>query len=322
MSTHASVLDLIGNTPLISLQRIADGRGHLLAKAEFLQPGGSVKDRPAKTIIELAYAEGRLTAGQPVVEMTSGNMGAGLALVCSAFGNPFTAVISAGNSVERVRMLEGLGAQVMRVSQVEGTAGQVTGKDIKAAGDAARNLAKETGAYFVDQFNNPGSVLAHEQHTGPEIWRQTEGRLDAFVAMVGSGGTFVGTSRFLKSKNKSVACAAVEPRGAAILAGKPVTNSKHVIQGAGYSMVPPLWDVSIVDSFLEVSNEEAIQMKSRLGSEQGLYVGFSAAANVCAAGQLFDSGIVPRGGTIVTLLCDTGLKYSNHEPTYLELAPT
>lgn len=310
MSNHLSVLDLIGNTPLISLGRIAGGRGRILAKAEFLQPGGSVKDRPARKIIELAYEQGRLTPGQPVVEMTSGNMGAGLALVCSAFGNPFTAVMSAGNSIERVRMLEGLGTTVVRVPQVEGTPGQVTGRDIEAAASAARRVASDTGAYYVDQFNNPGSILAHEQNTGPEIWNQTEGELDAFVAMVGSGGTFVGTSRFLKKKNGSVICAAVEPKGAAILAGKGVTDTKHVMQGAGYSLVPPLWDASLADCFLEVSNEEAIETKRRLGIEQGLYVGYSAAANVCAAVQLFDLGVVREGGTVVTILCDTGLKYS------------
>jgi cysteine synthase A len=309
-SNQSTVLDLIGNTPLVSLSRIAGDRGYILAKAEFMQPGGSVKDRPAKKIIELAYEKARLIPGQPVIEMTSGNMGAGLAVVCSAFGNPFTAVMSAGNSIERVRMLEGLGATVVRIPQVEGILGHVTGKDIEAAASAARDLAYQLGAYYVDQFNNPGSTLAHEQNTGPEIWRQTEGELDAFVAMVGSGGTFVGSSRFLKRTNDSVLCVAVEPKGAAILAGKTVTRSMHVMQGAGYSIVPPLWDPAVADCFHEVSSDEAVEMKKRLGSEQGLYVGFSAAANVCAAVQLFDLGIVPRGGTVVTILCDTGLKYS------------
>jgi cysteine synthase len=307
---RSSVLDLIGNTPLVSLERIADGRGRILAKAEFMQPGGSVKDRPAKTIVALAYKQARLARGQPVVEMTSGNMGAGLALVCSAFGNPFTAVMSEGNSVERVRMLEGLGAKVVRVPQVEGTPGQVTGRDIEAAALAAQSLATDIGAYYVDQFNNPGSTLAHEQNTGPEIWSQTEGDLNAFVAMVGSAGTFVGTSRYLKNKNNAVICGAVEPKGAAILAGQAVTDSKHVMQGAGYSIVPPLWDASLANCFFQVSNPEAVGMKSRLGKEQGLYVGFSAAANVCAAIQMFDLAIVPQGGTVVTVLCDTGLKYS------------
>lgn len=310
MAHHSSILDLIGNTPLVSLSRIAGGRGCILAKAEFLQPGGSVKDRPAKKIIELAYEQDRLTHGQPVIEMTSGNMGAGLAVVCSVFGNPFTAVMSEGNSVERVRMLHGLGANVVRVPQVDGTPGQVTGRDIDAAASAARSLATQIGAYYVDQFNNPGSTLAHQQSTGPEIWSQTQGKLDAFVAMVGSGGTFVGTSRFLKTKNASVICAAVEPKGAAILSGEPVSDSKHIMQGAGYSIVPPLWDASVANCFLEVSNEEALEAKRRLGAEEGFYVGFSAAANVCAALQLFDLGIVPRGGTVVTILCDTGLKYS------------
>ena len=220
MSIFGSALEQIGQTPLLHLARLHPGPGRVLAKLEFLQPGGSIKDRLALKAIQLARTGGLLQPSQTVVEMTSGNMGAGLAVVCAVLGHPFVAVMSAGNSLERVRMLEGLGARVVRVPQVDGQPGQVTGSDIGAAGVEAKRYAEETGAYYVDQFRNPASVLAYEEGTGPEIWTQTEGRLDAFVAIVGSAGTFVGTSRYLRRMNAQIVCAAVEPATA-----RPLTRS-------------------------------------------------------------------------------------------------
>lgn len=306
---RASAIGLIGRTPLVRLARIAGERGTLLAKAEFMQPGGSVKDRAALAAIEAARAGGQLAPGQPVVEMTSGNMGAGLAVVCAALGHAFHAFMSAGNSIERVRMLEALGAQVTRVAQVDGEPGRVTGADIGAAAAAARDFARECNAFYVDQFHNPATVRAHEQGTGPELWAQCGGRLDAFVAMVGSGGTFVGTSRCLKRMHRAPRCYAVEPAGAQVLAGRAVTKAQHLLQGAGYAMVPPQWDPALCDGTLAVTDDEAVAMRRRLGAEEGLYVGYSAAANVVAALQLFDRGLVSRGAVLATLLCDSGLKY-------------
>jgi cysteine synthase len=167
---HNSVLDLIGHTPLLRLTRIAEGRGVLLAKAEFVQPGGSVKDRAALAAIEAARLSGQLLPGQPVVEMTSGNMGAGLAVVCAALGHPFHAFMSVGNSIERVRMLEALGARVTRVPQIDGEPGRVTGADIEAAAATGRAFASERSAFYVDQFRNPATVRAHEEGTGPELY--------------------------------------------------------------------------------------------------------------------------------------------------------
>jgi cysteine synthase A len=308
-SLQSSAVGLIGGTPLVELARIAGGRGRLLAKVEFLQPGGSVKDRAARAAIEAARADGRLTAGQAVAEMTSGNMGAGLAVVCAALGHPFHAFMSAGNSIERVRMLEALGAQVTRVPQVDGESGRVTGADIAAAESAARAFAAERGAFYVDQFHNPAVARAHEEGTGPELWAQSGGRLDAFVAIVGTGGTFVGTSRHLKRMTPAPRCFAVEPEGTQPLAGRAVTDPRHLLQGAGYGIVPPLWDPALVDGTLAVSDDEATEMRRRLGVEEGLYVGYSAAANVAAALQLYDRGLVTRGGRVATVLCDTGLKY-------------
>jgi cysteine synthase A len=308
LKTRGSVLDAIGNTPLVHLARIRPGPGRILAKLEFLQPGGSVKDRTARQIIEHAYATGELHVGQPVLETTSGNMGAGLAVVCAVTGNPFTAVMSAGNSPERVRMLRGLGAEVELVPQLEGTPGRVTGRDLQAAGARAAELARERGAYFVDQFNNPAGIVAHEEGTGPEIWRDTGGAVDAFVAMVGSGGTFLGTSRYLKRCNPAIRCFPVEPTGARVLAGLSLTEPCHLMQGAGYGLVPGKWDRSLADGFLAVQ-DDVIAMRARLARREGLYVGYTAAANVCAALQLFERREVGPEATVVTVLCDTGLKY-------------
>lgn len=304
-----NALGLIGGTPLVALRRVHRGPGTILAKAEFVQPGGSVKDRPALRIIEDARASGRLAPRQPVVEMTSGNMGAGLAVVCNVFDHPLTVTMSEGNSPGRARMLEALGAEVILVPQVEGTAGCVSGADIRAATDRAMEIAREKRAFYVDQFNNPSCVQAHESGTGPEIWAAAGDDLDAFVAAVGTGGTFVGVSRYLKSKNPATYCVGVEPQGAEVLAGKRLDKPCHLLQGTGYGFVPPQWDPKLVDSLLAVSDEEATRFRRALAEDEGLYVGFSSAANVCAAIKLLESGQLGAAPTVVTILCDIGLKY-------------
>ena len=302
-------IELIGHTPLVRLARIWPGPGELLAKAEFLNPGGSLKDRAALWVIQSARREGRLAPGQTVVEMTSGNMGAGLALVCAALGHPFIATMSAGNSPERSKIMRGFGAQVVLVPQVDGNPGQVTGADIGAATVEARDIAKRHNAYYVDQFNNPGCYAAHENTTGPEIHEELQGRMDAFVACVGTGGGLIGVSRYLKQRDPRIQCHAVEPAGAEILAGRAVIKSQHLLQGTGYGFVPPLWDSTCIDGYLAVTDDEARTMRERLGREEGLYVGYSAAANVAAAVRLLESSPPARSLTVVTLLCDTGMKY-------------
>lgn len=305
----ASALKLIGNTPLVELNRIHTGPGRIVAKLEGVQPGGSVKDRAALTCIELAYQQGKLKKDQPVIEMTSGNMGAALAVVCNLYGNPFTAVMSSGNSPERAKMMRALGAEVILVPQVDGKAGMVTGSDIEAAALRARELAKECKGYFVDQFNHPGVVLAHEKGTGPEIVNALGAKPDAFVSVVGTGGTFVGVSRYLKSVSSGILCAAVEPKGAEALAEQPVTKTAHLLQGAGYGEKPPLWQDELADCFLNVSDEEASYYRQQLAQRESLHVGFTAAANVCAAVKLLSSKRLSKQATVATLLCDTGLKY-------------
>lgn len=309
MTVRSSALDLIGGTPLVELRRVHPGPGRILAKAEHLQPGGSVKDRAALRVIRDARESGRLTPAQAVVEMTSGNMGSGLGVVCGVLGHPFTAVMPAGNSPERARMLEALGAEVVLVPQVDGRPGEVTGSDVQAATEVAIDLARRRGAFYVDQFNNPSCLTAHEEGTGPEIWQALDGKLDAFVAIVGTGGTFLGTSRYLKSQRPEILCAAVEPSGAEILAGKPVVKPKHLLQGTGYGVIPPHWDPALADVFVAVSDEEAVEWRRLLAVREGLHVGFSAGANACAAARLLASGHLPSEAAVVTILCDTGLKY-------------
>ena len=305
----ASALDLIGRTPLVALDRVHSGPGRIVAKAEFLQPGGSVKDRAAKAIVLAAREDGRLKPGMPIVEMTSGNMGAGLAVVCAALGHPFIATMSAGNSPARARMMEGLGARVILVPQVDGTPGQVTGADVAAAADVAAQIARDGGGYYVDQFNAFEGIVAHETTTGPEILEQFGGPVDGWVAAVGTGCTFIGVARALKAANPATLCAAVEPEGSEPLAGKEVAKARHIVQGTGYGLVPRHWDAGLMDLSLTVTDAEVEYWHRQLAVMEGLYVGYSAAANVCAAAKLLRSGRLKVGATVATVLCDTGLKY-------------
>lgn len=218
-----SVLSAVGNTPLVELSRAvaagpAAGAGRVLAKLEYLNPGGSKKDRSALRMIEDAEAAGLLQPGQPVVELTSGNTGTGLAIVCGVRGYPFTAVMSAGNSSERVTMMRALGAEVVLVEQRSGgIVGHVSGEDLALVEEAAQRIASERGAFRADQFRLSGNPAAHEEGTAAELWEQTGGEVDVFCDFVGTGGTFGGVARFLKKRRADVACYVVEPEGAAVL---------------------------------------------------------------------------------------------------------
>lgn len=306
---YKNTLDLIGNTPLIELSNLGNKTGKIFAKAEFLNPGGSIKDRAAFQIIKDAYKTGKLIKGQSVVEMTSGNMGAGLAIVCNLFGNPFTAVMSEGNSPARARMLKSLGANVVLTKQVNGSPGNVTGEDIGFATEEAIRISNQTNSFYVDQFNNESSVTSHFNTTGPEIWDDLGTKINCFVTAIGSGGTFIGTSRYLKSKSSNIACFAVEPSGVEVHAGKEITNPKHNMQGIGYGFIVPHWSPSLADGFLSVTSEEAEKYRKILAIKEGLYVGYSAAANVYATIKLINSEIVGTNLVVVTILCDSGMKY-------------
>ncbi len=303
-----NTLDLIRTTRLVRLDRITGNGINLFGKVEFMQPGGSMKDRAALQIIIDAYASQKLTRGQTVVEMTSGNMGAGLAIVCRQFGNPFTAVVPKGNSPERIKFLKALGAEIILTDPVDGTNGMVTGKDIEYAARKARETAEELNGYYVDQFHNKSPVKAHFETTGPEILSDLPGT-DAFVMAIGSGGTFTGVSRFLKSRNKNIKCIAVEPEHAAILKTGKVDDPRHIIQGTGYGVVPSHWDGNLADDIITVSDAEVREMTRRISSDQGLYVGYSSGANVAAALKFAETN--PAIKNIVTILCDTGFKYDD-----------
>jgi cysteine synthase A len=305
-----SVLDAIGETPLVELGRISRGlEGRIVAKLEYLNPGFSKKDRIARQMIEEAEAEGALRPGQTVVELTSGNTGTGLGIVCAVKGYPFVAVMSRGNSMERARMMSALGAEVVLVDQLTGSApGQVSGGDLELVERTAQRLVQERGAFRADQFHLAGNTRAHSLHTAHEILLQTEGRVGAFCDFPGTGGSFAGCAEAFKSHDPSILCYVVEPQGAAVLAGRGVVDPNHRIQGGGYSMAElPLLRREHVDGYLQVSDEAAMDMARRLAKEEGIFAGFSSGANVAAAIELL-SKICP-GRTVAVLLNDSGLKY-------------
>ncbi len=320
----ASITETIGSTPLVELHRLRqilgfDGR--LLAKCEYFNPGFSKKDRIALEILHEAKASGELKPGQTVVELTSGNTGTGLAIACRAMGHPFVAVISKGNTIERARMMQALGAEVVRVDQAAGSLPQqVSGEDLALVEERTQAIVAERGAFRADQFHHRGNRLAHQRHTGPELWQQSAGRLDAFVDFAGTGGSFCGVMHALRQQNPQIRGYLIEPASAAVLAGLPVQHGSHRIQGGGYSMARlPLMDGEAVDGYLQVSDDEAIDAARLLAREEGIFGGFSAGANLAAALRLLQSQ--EKGSTIAFLVCDSGLKYLStdlypwHEPS-------
>ncbi|AZO71814.1 MAG: cysteine synthase family protein [Mesorhizobium sp.] len=307
-----SVADAIGGTPLVRLDRLtaqAGVKGEILAKLEYLNPGFSKKDRAALGIIEEAERSGAIKPGQTVVELTSGNMGTGLAIVCAVRGYPFVAVMSKGNSEERARMMTALGAEVILVDQLPGSVpGQVSGGDLALVEQTARAVTTERGAFRGDQFHRDGNWLAHYHGTGPEIWDASHGTVDAFVDFVGSGGTYAGIARALKERNFLIKCFIVEPKGAAAIAGEPITQSEHPIQGGGYAMPDLAFLRNVpVDGYLQVSGGEAREATRLLARSEGIFGGFSSGANVAAALRLLDGD--QSGKTIAVVICDSGLKY-------------
>lgn len=307
---YASAVEAIGQTPLVRLDRLTAGLdGTILAKLDYLNPGGSKKDRAARGVIETAERSGELRPGQPVVELTSGNMGTGLAIVCAVTGHPFTAVMSRGNSPERARMMAALGAEVVLVDQLPGSVpGQVSGGDLDLVEARTEEIVRATGAFRADQFEREGSWLAHYHGTGPELWEQTGGRIDGFVDFLGSGGTFTGVTKYLKERDPQIRCHIVEPEGAAVVAGQPATRPEHPIQGGGYAR-PDLTFLREVtpDGYLTVTGDEARTAARRLAATEGIFGGFSSGANVAAALQLLRGEMAGR--TIAVVICDSGLKY-------------
>jgi cysteine synthase A len=312
------ITEAIGQTPLVELSRLTKQyglNGRILAKLEYLNPGFSKKDRIAEQMIGDANESGELQPGQTVVELTSGNTGTGLAIVCGVLGYPFVAVMSAGNSMERARMMKALGAKVVIVDQESGSIpGQVSGEDLRLVEEKTKELVTELGAFRADQFLREGNARAHFIGTAPEIWDASDGSVTAFCDFVGTGGSFGGCAAYFQPKG--VKCYVVEPLGAAVLSGKEVTRPSHRLQGGGYAMkmLPAISSISegegessSIDGYLEVTDEQAIQAARDLAKFEGIFGGFSAGANVAAAVELLKDKHV--GGTIAVLICDSGLKY-------------
>jgi cysteine synthase len=314
MSRHSTVLDsvlgTIGNTPLVELSRITHGlEGRLLAKLEYLNPGFSKKDRIALQMIEEAEANGDLKPGQTVVELTSGNTGTGLSIVCAVKGYPFVAVMSKGNSTERARMMRALGAEVILINQLpDSKPGQVSGGDLALVEEAAQRITKERSAFRADQFHLESSARAHYLHTVPEILRQADSKIDAFCDFAGTGSSFGGCAAAFKECSPDILCYLVEPAGAAILSGQAVTDPGHRIQGGGYSMPElTLVNKAHIDGYIQISDDEAMDVTRQLAKVEGIFAGFSSGANVAAAMHLLRTTC--RGKTIAVLLSDSGLKY-------------
>ena len=312
LTLSASAADAIGHTPLVELNNIAANgavSGRVLAKLDYLNPGGSKKDRIARQIIEDAIAAGDLKPGQPVVELTSGNTGTGAAIVCAGQNRPFIAVMSEGNSQERALMMRALGAEVVLVPQTAGSVhGQVSGDDLALLETSVQRIVHERQAFRLDQFHHPGNIRAHELHTGPEIWEASGGTVTAFCDFAGTGGTFAGLTRAFRQRDPNIKGYIVEPQSAAALAGGPIKNPSHRIQGGGYAMADlPLLAGIAVDGFVTVTDEEAISAARMLARSEGIFAGFSSGANLAAALKLLQGR--EKGGTIAIVICDSGLKY-------------
>ena len=285
-----NILELIGNTPVVKLKG-----ENVFAKAEFLNPGGSIKDRVALAMIEGAERDGRLGPGSVIVEPTSGNTGIGLALVGRLKGYRVRTVMPEGMSVERKKLIAALGAELVLTPDAEGIAGAV-----RRAGEI---VAGDPNAFMPQQFENPDNPRVHYEETAHEIWRQTSGDLACFVAGVGSGGTLQGVGKFLKERKPDARIVAVEPSGVSALLGHE--PGLHQIQGIGDGFIPGVLDVSLVDDVIEVTDEDAIETTRQLGRDSGLLVGISSGANVWAARRLARK----IKGNVVTVLPDRAERY-------------
>ena len=292
------VTDLIGNTPLVRINKLNDSEAVVYAKVESFNPLSSVKDRVALNMVESAEKDGKLRKGSVIIEPTSGNTGVGLAYVAAVKGYRVILTMPETMSVERRKLLAALGAELVLT---DGKAG------MKGAIEKANEIAAQTpGSFIPQQFENPANPEAHIQTTGPEIWKDTEGKVDIFVSAAGTGGTVTGVGTFLKSKNPNVQIVAVEPDTSAVLSGKPA--GPHKIQGIGAGFVPKIYNPEVVDEIYLTNDVKAGNIARRAAKEEGLLVGISSGAALEAALTIAKRP-ENKGKTIVALLPDTGERY-------------
>ncbi|GJL59439.1 MAG: cysteine synthase [Nitrospirales bacterium] len=297
-----NITDGIGHTPLVRLNRLSlpDG-ATIFGKAEFYNPGGSVKDRICLNMIDEAEQNGQLKPGGTIVEPTSGNTGIGLALVSAVRGYKLILVMPEGMSLERASLLSSYGAQLVLTPAREGMRGSIK---------EAESILEQNPEYFMpNQFSNPANPAIHRNTTALEIWEALEGKVDAFVAAVGTGGTITGCGELFKERNPSVKVIALEPAGSPVLSGGE--PGPHRIQGIGAGFVPKVLNRSLIDEIMTVTDEEAYQTTKQLARKEGLLVGISAGANVFAAQKVAES--LGPNKNVVTILCDTGERYLSIE---------
>ncbi|MEZ7195517.1 cysteine synthase A [Pseudodesulfovibrio karagichevae] len=294
-----SMTDLIGRTPLVRLNSLADGlKAEVVAKLEFYNPCGSVKDRIGANMVETALADGTIDENTVLVEPTSGNTGIGLAFICAVKGMRLILTMPESMSMERRKLLHGLGAELVLTPAAEGMKGAIA---------RARKIVEETdNAFMPMQFENPANPDAHRKTTGPEIWEDTDGKVDIFVAGVGTGGTLTGVAEALKARKPGVRAVAVEPDASPVLSGGE--PGPHAIQGIGAGFVPDILNTDVVDEIIRIKNDDAVETAKRLMREEGILCGISSGAN-CAAALELARREENAGKMIVFIVCDTGERY-------------
>jgi len=302
VQAHKEITELIGGTPLVRLNRLSpDGAATIYAKVESFNPGGSVKDRICLNMINEAERQGRLKPGSTIVEPTSGNTGIGLALICAVRGYKLILVMPESMSMERASLLSSYGAQLVLTAAWEGMKGSIK---------EAESIVGQNPSYFMpDQFSNPANPAIHRRTTAVEIWEALNGKIDAFVAAVGTGGTITGCGEVFKERNPRVQVIAVEPAGSPVLSGGD--PGPHKIQGIGAGFVPKVLNRSILDRVITVTDDEAYQTAKLLAKKEGLLVGISAGANVFAAQKVAEQ--LGTDKHVVTVLPDTGERYISIE---------